>query len=251
MNRAAAVLAACALMLACTDIETGPNVVTSLEFEALPFPAIVAGDTLRDINGIVAPLRALVFNSDNVEIAGAPIRYAGLESVVTVDSVTGIVVAGARTDTATRIVAFIGSLQSAPLRLSVVPRPDSVARSGTIDTLKYSVSDTTQNVSGDLAVRVSSRVGTGTVPVRDWIVTFTLQTPADSIRARIVAENGRNSGADTTSTAGIAARKVRLFPAGLTSVRDSVVVLARVRYRGADLSGSPVRLVLPVQPRVP
>lgn len=238
-------------MLACTDIETGPNVATSLEFEALPFPAIVAGDTLRDINGMVAPLRALVFNSDNDEIAGAPIRYAGLESVVTVDSVTGIVVAGAKADTATRIVAFIGALQSTPLRLSVVPRPDSVARSGTIDTLKYSLSDTTQNVSGDLAVRVSSRVGTGTVPVRDWIVTFTLQTPADSIRARIVAENGRNSGADTTSTAGIAARKVRLFPAGLTSVRDSVVVLARVRYRGADLSGSPVRLVLPVQPRVP
>ncbi len=251
MNRAAAVLAACALMLACTDVETGPNVATSLEFEALPFPAIVAGDTLRDINGIVAPLRASAFNSDNVEIAGAPIRYVGLESVVTVDSVTGIVVAGAKADTATRIVAFIGALQSAPLRLSVVARPDSVARSGTIDTLKYSVSDTTQNVSGDLAVRVSSRVGTGTVPVRDWIVTFTLQTPADSIRARIVGENGRNSGADTTSTAGIAARKVRLFPAGLTSARDSVVVLARVRYRGADLSGSPVRLVLPVQPRVP
>lgn len=251
MRPVRAIVAVCVLAVACSDIDTGPNVAASLEFTALPLPAVVASDTLRDTSGIAAPLRAIVFNSDNEEIIDAPVRYAGLESVVTVDSETGVVVAGSVAGTTARIIAFIGALQSPPLRLSVVPRPDSVARSGTIDTLRYSVIDSTQNLSGDLAVSVVHRAAGGDVPVRDWIVTFTLQTPSDSTRAQIVADNQRRSTADTTSTAGGASRKVRLFPAGLTSARDSIVVLARVQYRGAHVAGSPLRLVLPVQPRVP
>lgn len=249
--RAVRVLVAGLLAAACTDIDTGPNVAASIEFPALPFPAVVAGDTLRDTSGVAAPLRAMVFNSDNEEIVDAPVRYAALEAVVTVDSVTGVLIAGAKADTTARLVAYVGSLQAPPLRLSVVSRPDSVGPSGTIDTLRYSVIDTTQNLSGELAVRVVHHAGTGAVPVRDWIVTFTLEDPADSVRARVVGDNRRPSILDTTSTAGVAARKVRLLPAGLTSPRDSIVVLARVRYRGTHVAGSPLRLVLPVVPRVP
>lgn len=251
MTVARAVLAAAALALACSDVNMDPDVATSLEFTALPFPAIVAGDTLRDTSGVATPLRAIVFNSDNEEISGAPVRYAALESVVAVDSVTGIVVAGGAIDTAARVIVAIGALQSPPLRLSVVPRPDSLAPSGAIDTLRYSVTDTSLNVSGELAVRVLHRGAGGDVPVRDWVVHFHLETAADSTRARIEGDDRRRSSADTTSTAGIAARKVRLFPAGLTSARDSVVVVARARYRGADVAGSPLRLVLHVAPRAP
>lgn len=251
MRAVRAILAAGALSTGCTDLDTGPNVATSIEFTALPFPAVVAGDTLRDTSGIAAPLRAVVFNSDNDVIADAPARYAALETVVTVDSVTGLVVAGSKADTTARVVAYVGSLQAVPLRLSVVPRPDSVGPSGTIDTLRYSVIDTTQNLSADLAVRVVHHGATDDVPVRDWIVTFALANAADSVRARVVADNRRPSAADTTSSAGIAARKVRLSPAGLTSPRDSIIVLARVRYRGMHVAGSPLRLVLPVVPRVP
>ena len=251
MRAARAILAAGVLAVACTDTDTGPNVATSIEFTSLPFPAVVAGDTLRDTSGIAAPLRAAVFNSDNDEIVDAPVRYAALETVVTVDSVTGVLVAGTNDDTTARVVAYVGSLQAAPLRLRVVPRPDLVEPSGTIDTLRYSVIDTTQNLSGDLAVRVVHNGPTDNVPVRDWIVTFALADAADSVRARVVADNRRPSAADTTSAAGIAARKVRLSPAGLTSPRDSIVVLARVRYRGMHVAGSPLRLVLPVVPRVP
>lgn len=251
MRAVRALAAAGALAAGCTDVNTGPNVAASIEFSALPFPAVVAGDTLRDTSGIAAPLRAVVFNSDNEPIPDAPARYAALETVVTVDSVTGVLVAGTNADTTARVVAYVGSLQAAPLRLSIVPRPDSVGPSGTIDTLRYSVIDTTQNVSADLAVRVLHQGVADDVPVRDWIVTFALADPADSARARVVADNQRPSGSDTTSAAGVAARKVRIFPAGLTSPRDSVVVLARVRYRGMHVAGSPLRLVLPVAPRVP
>ena len=242
---------ACVLAAACTDIETAPNVAVSLEFEALPYPSVVAGDTLRDVNGLAAPLRAAAFNSDNERIADAPLRYATLESLISVDSVSGIVVAGTAADTTARVIALAGGLQSTPVRLSVVSRPDSVSRFGTIDTLRYSVTDTTRNVSGDLSVRVVHRRATGDIPVRDWIVTFALQTPADTARAHLVGDNGRRSQTDTTSTNGVASRRIRLSPAGLASARDSVVVLATVRHRGVHVRGSPVRLSLPVQPRVP
>ena|SRR5687767_2270374 len=117
-------LAACLAGVACGDIETAPGVPASLEFNGLPFPAIVAGDTLRDTSGVAAPLRARVFNFDNDEILDAPVRYASLDSRIVVDSVTGVVVAGPVSDTAARVIALIGALQSAPLPLSVVPRPD-------------------------------------------------------------------------------------------------------------------------------
>lgn len=243
-------LAALALFGVACSIDTAPNTVTSLEFGALPFPAVVAQDTLRDTSGIAAPLRAIAFNSDNEEILDAPVRYAALEGVISVDSVTGIVVGGAQADTAARIVAFIGGLQSEALRLSVVPRPDAVIASGTIDTLRYSVTDTTANVSGDLSVRVVNQATTPNASVRDWIVTFTLGTPADSTKARIENETQRRSNMDTTSTGGIAARRIRLFPAGLTSPGDSIVVFARARHRGTHIAGSPLRLVLHVRPRV-
>lgn len=242
-------LLVCALA-ACTDIDTGPNVVASLEFESLPFPAVVAGDTLRDTSGVAAPLRAAVFNPANEEIAGAPVRYASLETAVTVDSVTGTVVAGAAADTAARVIAYIGGLQSAPLRLSVVRRPDSLESVGIVDTIRYSVTDTTVNVSGDMAVRVLHRATLPGSAVRDWIVTFRLQTPSDSVRARIVGDDQRGSTIDTSAADGRASRRVRVLPSGLTSARDSVVVLAGARYRGADVAGSPVRFVVHFQPRV-
>lgn len=250
MRRASLIAATCALISGCGDVDTGPNIAASLEFSALPYPAVVAGDTLRDANGVAAPLRALVYNSDNEQILAATVEFTGLESVVTVNPVTGIVVAGSVADTSVRIVASVGGLQATPLRLSVVPRPDSIYRSQAIDTLRYSVSDSTQNLSGEIAVKVVNRSGTAELPVRDWIVTFSLQTPSDSSRARIVGANERPSTSDTTSSTGIASRRIRLYPALLASARDSVIVLARARYRGSDLKGSPVRLVVPVQPRV-
>lgn len=243
----AAVVALCG----CGDVDTGPNVATSLEFASLPFPAVVAGDSLRDTSGMAAPLRALAFNSRNDAILDAPVRYAALEGVVAVDSVAGFAVAGFDDDTTARVVAYVGRLQSPPLRLSVVPRPDAAAKSGTIDTLEYSVLDSTKNLSGELAVRVVHNKVGGEVPVRDWIVTFALETASDSTRARIVDDSRRASGADTTSSTGVASRRIRLNPAGLTATRDSISVQAVVRYRGAHVAGSPVRLVLSFRPLTP
>ena len=54
---------------------------------------------------------------------------------------------------------------------------------------------------------------------------------------------------DTTAADGIASRRVRVRPIGITSQLDSVIVIATVRYRGATVRGSPVRFVILVKPK--
>ncbi|HWP01912.1 MAG TPA: hypothetical protein VNL96_00500, partial [Gemmatimonadaceae bacterium] len=66
----------------------------------------------------------------------------------------------------------------------------------------------------------------------------------------LVDESGRPSQLDTSDVQGFAGRRVRVRGGSALPPRlDSVVVLVRARERGSDLSGSPLRLVLPIRPR--
>jgi hypothetical protein len=69
--------------------------------------------------------------------------------------------------------------------------------------------------------------------------------------AQLVNDAKQPSSVDTTDASGIAGRAIRLHPLFLssTSPTDSIIVNASARYRGALVSGSPVRLVLRVKPR--
>jgi hypothetical protein len=97
-------------------------------------------------------------------------------------------------------------------------------------------------------------------PVPAYLVRFRLETPEDTVVARLVDDGGRRSSLDatgavhldTTGTDGIASRRIQLTPSGALDIPlDSIVVLADVRVAGAHVTGSPVRLVLPVKPRSP
>ena len=259
-------LAACSLAaalpgLGCTE-SLSPDEPFSLEFEELPSPSIVTGDTLRDVEGNAIPLRARVYNFrgqplDDAEIAFVLVDTSG---ALTLDAATGYLVAtGSRRGTA-RLVASSGRLQSAPLSLQIVPAPSAVARSATIDTLRYSYSNPSLNTSVPLEVRVTRDSAGAGVPA--YVVRFRLETPADTVVARLVDDASRRSPLDpsgvtaldtteaTGTRMGIAGRRIRLTPgASLSTPVDSIVVLAEVTRRGSHISGSPVRLVLPVTPR--
>lgn len=246
---------------ACTD-SLGPDEPFSLEFQALPSPSIVSGDTLRDLEGNAVPLRATVYNFRGEPLDDAPVSFVVIDTsgAITLDQTTGHVVAsGARRGTV-RVVASSGALQSAPLVFQIVPAPSAVAPSGTIETLRYSFSNPALNTSVPLEVKVTRDSAAAGVPF--YVVRFRLETLADTVVARIVDDASRRSpldpsGAtalDTTEASGtrvgIAGRRIRLTPGeSLATPVDSIVVLADVRLRGAHVSGSPVRLVLPVTPR--
>ncbi len=257
---------AVAVGAACAEVGTGPDAAAAIEMTPYPSPAVVIGDTLRDINGVITPIRAIVRNVKGDPITSAPIRYlyadAPRDSALAVDSITGIVRALRASTADARLGARIGSSLQVLRVLIVTTRPDSMDRGGQPDASLFTTSfpDTgrtqaTKNSSQPLTVIVRhiDAIGAGTL-VNGWPVKFEILSPAnptnDTTKAVfLVDEAGRASVLDTTDISGTAGRKVRVrstvYPAGAAA--DTVVVRASVSYKGKSLNGSPIRLVLPVK----
>jgi hypothetical protein len=120
-----------------------------------------------------------------------------------------------------------------------------------VDSLLYSLRDSTLNVSPAMRVRVLnvSSTGADSVSVPGYLVSYAITYPTDTLLAQLVGGDGvRPSRVDTTASDGTAAQLIRVRPVRLSAVNDSVVVLATVKYHGAPIAGSPVRLVLLVKP---
>jgi hypothetical protein len=244
---------AAALTLGCTEVSTDPSLIVALQFDALPFPAVVAFDTLRDESGVARRLAGQALNGAGTPIVDAPVRYVATAEGLTISD-EGYVIAGAVRATPVPIVAQVGGLQSRPLSLPVVPRPDTMSQDGSVDTLRYVVPDNASNASGPLRVRVQSRTVTPPANVSGWLVRYTVEyrgtaVPEDDPDIWLVDDSDRRSRVDTTGADGIASRRVRVRSTALAAVEDSVVVFAEVRAYGTPLAGGPLRFVVPIIPR--
>lgn len=254
----------------CADVKLGPSVPATIEFSGLAAPAVVLGDTLRDVNGVAAPARAVVRNQAGDIIADANVHYvyadAARDTAFLVDSLAGYIVSlqplkGSATTA--RIAAHVGKNLQIVRSVQVTVRPDAVDRggAGSPDTLRVTLPDTgvliANNVSAQLLVTVRHFETTASDTVRstvpNWLVKYELLQPAnpenDSTRSVFLVNDLRSvSNIDTTDGSGIASRAVRVraaqFPVGTTS--DSAVVRVTVKYRGVDVKGSPIRIVLPI-----
>jgi hypothetical protein len=242
------VIAGAILIAACTDIPSGANDILSFQFDPLPSPSVVVGDSLRDTLGVVRGISLKAYNYSGTEVSSPPVTFTALDRGIRVDSVTGIV-RGDSVRASARIVATLRAL-TGTIVVAVTQKPDSVTGSNARDSLSYSVVDTT-NISNDLSVKVltfSPMVATDS-SVGQYLVSFKVVSPTDTALARLVNDNSARSSIDTTNTAGIAGRKIKLDPVRLTQLVDSVIVQAFVKYRGVNVRGSPVRLVLKVKPK--
>lgn len=236
--------------LACSDVSGSSTSVLSIQFDTLGAPSVVVGDTLRDTTGAVIVPVVHAFNFKGDEITPVPVRFQSPDSGVVVDSITGIVVGDSLRSTPARIVATVGTLQAVQ-RVDVTLRPDLLAAVNGPDSLSYSLLDTTQNVSSQLTVKLTHGVAPDDSVVKSYIVSFAIVSQSNPKLGELVNDGGKPSVVDTTNTNGVAGRAIRLHPLFLTSVTvvDSIIVNATARYRGAPVSGSPVRLVLKVKPR--
>jgi len=240
----------------CTQVSTSPTLIVALEFDSLPFPAIVTGDTLRDSLGHVAPLHALAFNAAARLVAGAPVRYIALDTGLTIDA-SGITTAQLRNGPV-RIVASVDNFQSVTRTIEVARRPDTVIAVGTQDTtIRFSIPDSAaRNVTGPLGVRLATGdSGGGITRTKGWLVSYQVTfhgaalALSDTTRASLWDDAGKVSALDTTAVDGLASRRLRIRSTFLSAQPDSFIVLATVRYRGAHVRGSPMRFVVRVQPR--
>jgi hypothetical protein len=266
MNRVAAlllplwVLAGAAVaggLVSCTEINAAAGHVASLEFDTLPAPAVVAGDTLRDSLGRAAPLRAVAFNGAGNVIADPAIQYIALDSGVTITA--GHYLVAQRRSGSVRLIANATSIQSAVRTLLVARQPDSVVVTGKLrDTLKYVLPDNvSSNSTAGLSVKVVTRDTSGGITAtQGWLVSYQAFfggkaiAPGDTSVAFLLSDGAQRSSLDTTSSDGTASRRVRVRPIGITqSATDSVIVIATVRYRGSPVRGSPVRFVILLRPK--
>jgi hypothetical protein len=218
-----------------------------MQFDSLSAPSVVVGDTLRDTTGAVVRPVVHAFNFQGEEIIPTPVFFLSPDSGVTVDSVTGIVVGDSLRSTPARIVATVGILQAIQF-VDVTLRPDLVQAVNALDSLQYSLLDTTLNVSPLLQVRVAHGVAPNDSTVKSYIVSFAIVAQGDPQLGELVNDAGKASVVDTTDASGMAGRKIRLHPAFLRSPVDSIVVNATAKYRGVQVNGSPVRLVLLLKP---
>src|SRR5512133_3032890 len=212
---AAAVVAA-AWVGACSDVGTAPDGIVALAFDSLPYPSVVAGDTMRDSTGRAAPLSAVAYNADGDIIAEPAVRYIVLDTGVVISS-QNYLIATTRTSGTVRVVAAAASLQSLQRTVTVTRIPSSFAASGaTSDTLQYALPDASTNVSKAMTVKLT-RDSSGTalsVPgfLVSWLVTFRGQTVATTDSLASLWEDAasrRVSHVDTTGTDGTAARTLR------------------------------------------
>lgn len=219
----------------------------SIVFDSLSAPSVVVGDTLRDTTGAVVRPVVHVFNFKGEEVARAPVYFLSPDSGVTVDSATGVVTADSLRSTPARIVATIGTLQAVQ-NVNVTLRPDTLEAVNALDSLHYSLLDSTVNVSPSLQVKLTHGIAPNDSAVTSWIVSFAIVAQSDPRLGELVNDGGLASVVDTTDATGIAGRKIRVHPLFLTSNVDSIVVNATAKYRGVKVSGSPVRLVLLLKP---
>lgn len=259
-----AVAALCAVS-ACTDVGTSPTTPVSLAFDTLPSPSVVFGDTLRDINGVATKLTGHAYNSDGREIPNADIEYFSSDTKAAHVTADDYLIAG--TDTAKKTLTLKAQVDRIPSALArtveVTWRPDSVDRGATAidkeDTLYYAAGDTgVKLLQSSLSVRVLSRYVPDTTKtdtltrfVKSWLVRYRVLSPvgADSTQADslVTNDNGVRASIDTTDGSGVAARKIRIRLAAGHTMPESVVVEARVRYKGVDVRGAPIRFVVRIR----
>lgn len=242
----AAVLAA-TLTAACTKITDNAATPLSIQLDPLASPAVVIGDSLRDTTGALAVPVVHLFNYRGEEIAPDGVRFYAADRGITVDSITGVIRGDSLRSSPARVVAAVGSLQALQ-NVDVTLRPDSVAAVDGRDTLEYSLTDSTVNISSPLTVKVTHGIPPGDSAVRSYVVSFAVVSGGDPRLAELV-NGGKASTIDTTDASGVAGRSVRVRPLYLPAPVDSVIVNATVKYRGTPVSGSPVRLVVEVKPR--
>ncbi len=256
-NRRPSLVAAAALFAAisCAELGTGIGDVSYIAFDGIPWPSVIAGDTLRDSLGVASPLRAHAYDASGREIVDAPFRYFTLDTGVVVDS-NGTMRATTRRDGTVRVVASLGGLQSEDRLVRVTRRPDSVFAAGASSiAFAYAIPDASTNVAPEMRLSLVSRdtVGVG-AGVGGWLVRWRTVRAGDTLAvgdtAWVALQNGAGtrSAVDTTAADGGSVRRLRIFSTRIPAPVDSFIVLAEVRRHGVPVPGSPVRFVVNIAP---
>ena len=226
-------------LVSCRDIPAPGGGVQSISALVFPSPGLVAGDTLRDSVGLVAPLTLVAYGIDNQPVDPQPaFTFVVLDTGAHLAS--GTLLVGETPGTTVRVVGSTATIQTQPVSLKVTLSPDTLEQSdSTVHHVTYSTVALDTIAQTTLAVEVKHQGATDTTGVEAVVVRFTIDRAPASINATpafLLLNGGTVSLRDTTETGGRAARTARLRVLALSRfTEDTVVVSANASYRGSSL----------------
>ena len=232
-------VAACVVavwLASCSELGSPPGVF-AISPLLLPSPGMVVGDTMRDSNGVAAPLRVIGFTASGDTIAGTTAAFVTLDTFAHLSG--GATLVADHLGLA-RVLGGIGSLQTLPETVKVTLSPDTLFAADSTHHLKtFSVlGGDTLVTSADLTTRVSHKNGTTFSDVDAVIVRYSIVSApnAKGTIPTITLVNGSLVSTRDTTSGGRTGRAARLRVSQLTSVAvDSARVLATASYRGVTI----------------
>ena len=257
---AAARIAVGASLVGCFELSAPASDLSAISPIAVPWPAVVVGDSLRNAAGQVVPLHVDAYDGEGQLVTDVQVSYIALDRGLHVTP-EGIVVGDSVRTSPVRIVALVrrgADVLQTPeaqveARVDVVPRPDSVAPSrDTIFAPRQIVLTNPAPDSTELAVRVySRRPGQAAVAVRSWIVRFEILTPlppgANENQPTVSFGGAGNLliTADTTDERGLASRTVVLQTTALNAnLLGRFEVRIRVSVGNTRPGGAPTEFTI-------
>ena len=247
-----------AALAGCLELNTDPDVPFAIEFDSLPWPSLLSGDSMRDSLGVVTPLAVKAYNTDGDVINGVVTSWFVLDTGATVDA-DGIMTT-TRRDGTVRVLGSVGGLQSPQRLIRIARRPDTLYTSqDTLVLFAYSLPDGASNLTSAMTVnlRTTETIGGFAPGVQGWIVRWRAVHEGDTLDLNDVSmvtlqtSGGSRVGQDTTAAAGTSERRLRIWANTLPAAVDSFYVVAEARFHGVAVPGSPVIFKVRVAPVAP
>jgi len=247
--------------VACVDM-SAPKGAASISGLQLPSPSVVVGDVMRDSTGAPATLSVIAYDANGAKITDLATQFFVTDTGAPATLDASGMLTGTKLGTV-HVVGQIGALQTPVAAIPVTVAPKLIARTAaTIDTIRAPLStDSTQRAHADIGVTVSG--DSSDQKAAGFIVKYTLvYAPATSSTSKspavfLAGDQGTASTVDTTDASGLASRSVVVVsafladPALLAGTKvDSAVVTAQTSYKGALVSPSPIRFVIPIVVRL-
>lgn len=227
------ILAAAAWWLvSCREVPAPEGGVFSISTLQLPSPGVVAGDTMRDSTGIVAPLRVIAYNLAGDTVQNAVVRFVVLDTGA---HLSGALLVGDSVGRTVRVVGSVAALQTQPVSVKVTLAPDTLVAA---DSVRFERTASSATLNADLTVLVQHRSATSATPVEAVIVRYSIvRQPASIGGPAVVLMSGNTASfTDTTEATGRASRTLQLRVANfVVSALDSAIVDATAAYRGRVL----------------
>jgi hypothetical protein len=259
-------LAACAavvalwIAVACLDVSSPVTGIASITTVLLPTPSIVVGDTMRDINGKVAPLTVQAFAPNGDIVTNVVVSFTAIDTSYNLH-IDNIDNSGfARSDSQfpsplAKVVAQVmpangkGVLQTLQVLVPIVPKPVSGIRSNDTTFVFQPFLAPTDTLNANLLsppLSVTLYGATADTTIQSYIVSYQIVQAPDSNGngPSVVFYNpsGNDSSIAVTNTSGIASRQLRIRPGALADsvfraggVTDTIIVSVHVLYLGKPL----------------